>query len=215
MNLGCPGSLGLFGSSLAEQHSEQHSERLGLPQLSSDGLEFAFRHAFDRGWPPLQLLPFDRCWRWLHREMIYDIDIAESPTHRALFTLLRISATETNEADTILLVVQALEGLLFAGREAIGNTLRQRIGLVLGEPATHKGWFARLYERRSRIAHGAFPMLRPGGYYDEDDPCVGAYFEEFFGPLDEAIAVLLAVLQDLIRNDAQGFEFAESVRYVR
>jgi hypothetical protein len=109
----------------------------------------------------------------------------------------------------ILLIAQVLEAFFSDGRQGIGAVLRERLELVLGIPATHSKWFSKFYERRSRIAHGSAPVFRPGGYAHDDNKAVEEYFQSYCVPIDEAVAVLLGILQDLVRHDARQYVFLQ------
>jgi hypothetical protein len=89
--------------------------------------------------------------------------------------------------------------------------VRQRLELVLGEPKTHKNWFDKFFNLRYRIAHGSMAILRPGGLEDEDDPVTNQHIDGFNSPIDEAVAVLLAVLQDLIQSNTREYHFPQSM----
>lgn len=208
LNLAVPGSLTLY----AAQYPDITDPVPEPPQHSADILEFACNHALERGWPPVGCLSFPTVWKWLSDRLPCELDLAEAPHQKALFTLLRATSPHTDEAATILLIAQALEALFVEGREGIGSMLRQRLELVLGSPTTHKNWFQRFYERRSKIAHGITPVLRPGRLFDEDDSSPGGYMDDFFVPIDEAIAVLLAVLQDLVKSGAMEYRFTQHVQ---
>ncbi|RCJ29027.1 hypothetical protein A6770_01130 [Nostoc minutum NIES-26] len=223
MNLSFPGSITLYSSEYVKAN-ELVPKFFSLyripgvkpdvpkpPELSAYILESAFIHALRRGWPKLTQLPFQTVWSWVTEELPYSLDLAEKPHHKALFTLLRITSNQTNHTDTILLIAQALEALFVDGKEGIGNTLKQRLELVLGTPQTHKNWFSKFYNRRSQIAHGSMPILRPSDLYDRDESSIEDYIEEFYGSIDEAVAVILAVLQDLIRNNAREYCFLQNV----
>ncbi|BCL34510.1 HEPN domain-containing protein [Nostoc sp. MS1] len=225
MNIALPGSIALYSAEYIETNAfESKSSSLlykipGIksavpkpPEMNASILESAFIHALDRGWPPLQQMPFKTVWNWLEGELPYSLDLAEKPHHKALFTILRITSKQTNILDTILLIAQALEALFVDGKEGIGSTLKQRLELVLGTPQSHKNWFSKFYNRRSQIAHGSAAILRPNDLYHWDDPSIEEYIEEFYGPIDEAVAVLLAVLQDLIRSDAREYCFLQEVK---
>ena len=151
MNLAQPGSLDLFSC----RYPEHPNAFPPPPNLRGNVLEFARQHALERGWPPLKSLPFKQVWNWLTGELPYSLDLADKAHHKALFTILRICSTQTNESDTILLIAQALEAFFSGGKEVIGSTVKQRLELVLGEPKTHKNWFNKFYDRRSHIAHGS------------------------------------------------------------
>lgn len=208
LNLAVPGSCNLF---LCRYENFPTADP-GPPNLTSDILETAYSCARETGWPPLQPLTFRETWSWLHAAMLYDVDIARGAADKALFTLLRICAANTVDTDNILLIAQAFESFFTEGRDNIGSILRKRLAAVLGEPASHKKWFSQFYELRSRIAHGDVPLLRPGGFYDVgQNQEVEKYIAEFFKPVDEAVGVLLSVMQDLILSGSRGYRFEQHV----
>ena len=64
---------------------------------------------------------------------------------------------------------------------------------MLGTPTSHKRWFSKFYDLRSRVAHGDVPLLRPGKYYDIGESAqIEQYIAEFWEPMDQAVAALLA-----------------------
>lgn len=210
MNLALPGS-----SSFVLTKDEFPTEEHAPPNLSSNVLEFAYSKARERGWPPLRRLELSRVWDWLHGAMLYELDIAAEPVDKALFALLRVCVPQTVYTDNILHIAQAYEGLFAEGRDNIGSILRQRIETVLGQSQTHKRWFSKFYELRSRIAHGSIPVLRPAYCNIDHSQAVEDYIAQFWEPIDQAIAVLLAILQDLIINESRGYHFGQQVTRVR
>jgi hypothetical protein len=60
--------------------------------------------------------------------------------------------------------------------------------MILGEPVTHKKWLSGFYGVRSRI-HGAFPVLRPGGFIEEEE--LEDHGHELLRTIDRATAVVL------------------------
>jgi hypothetical protein len=205
MNLAVPGSANFFSSRYEEVRHADYPP----PQLSSDIFEGAYATALDRGWPSLRRLALVDVWTWLHDALSYDLDLAAEPVDKALFALLRVCEShpvDESDASNVLYITQAVEALFAVGRKHIGANLRARLEALLGEPPLHRGWFTKFYDLRSRIAHGGIPMLRPGAYFDWDDSAaVRKYITEFWSPVDTAIAVLLATLQDLIARGSRGY----------
>ena len=115
-------------------------------------------------------------------------------------------------AETILVVMQALESLLVVGHDGVRSLARNRLEAILGQPSNDRRWFARLYERRCRIAHGGITVARPGIIFDiGESEALEAHHADFFRATDESIAVLIAVVQDLVCSFAAGYEFTETV----
>lgn len=221
MNLSLPGSFTLYSSKYQDERLFDNQEsRYGFPaknlpltppSLSGGSLESAFIHSKERGWPSLSRLPLEKVWMWLFEELPFGLNLTEEAHQIALFNLLRIVGNETNESDRILLIAQSLESLLLEPKDNKGSTLKNRLGIVLGMPKTHNNWFNKFYQRRSKIAHGSMPVLRPGKVYDEADSDAEKFILEFYQPLDEGISVLLALLQDLIKSSSRGYLFPETL----
>ena len=111
----------------------------------------------------------------------------------------------------ILILSQGLEAVLGGGSERIGSALKARVDLILGEPTAHKRWISDFYGLRSRIIHGAFPIVRPGEFLSEDD--LYRHEKELLRPIDRVTAVLLCLLQKLILAGSAGFAFGETFHY--
>lgn len=182
------------------------------PCLSGGRAESALFHAKKAGWPRLSTITFGEVWDWLGRTRVAEAAVGTNAVHKALFALLSICEEGTSMPATILFVMQALESLLVVGHHGVRSLARSRLEAILGEPPNDRRWFSRLYELRCRIAHGGITVARPGIVFDiGENEAVEAHLTEFFRPTDEAIAVLIAVMQDLVRSFAAGYEFAQAV----
>lgn len=207
LNITLPGSFSLGLSRYLEHEDALPSP----PRLYAGDLETATTLASDRGWPPIARLDFDRTWSWITHGLPYETEVAGTAAQRALLSLLRIADPNRFEVDVILLVAQVLEAFFSDGREGIVSVLKQRLELVLGRPETHGRWFTKFYALRSRIAHGAMPVMRPGSFYQDDDPEVLNYRDSVLTPVDEAVAVLVALLQDLATHGSYEYVFVQEV----
>ena len=126
------------------------------------------------------------------------------------FAIIEIAALNVVEPKDIIMVSQTLETLFVEEHDGISRRLKSRIKLVLGEPATDKKWLTKLYETRSKIVHGAFPVVRPIiGYYAEGLP--QQLQDELSLQLDRGFSVIIAVLQDMIVNSSVSYKFVENV----
>lgn len=208
MNLSVPGSANFYASRYTEQADNDYPP----PDLSSSILEGAYAKACERGWPCFRPVTVRQSWNWLQEAMSYDLDVARAPVDRALFAVLHVCEPQEVDAENILRVAQAFEALFAGGRESIGSVLHQRMEAVLGAPMSHKRWFNKFYDLRSRIAHGDVPVLRPGKYYDIGESSqIEQYIAEFWEPMDQAVAALLAVLQDLVIHNSRSYRFEQQV----
>jgi hypothetical protein len=156
--------------------------------------------------------PHVETWKWLEKIGFRQCLVAENPVHRALVMLLEAgSEFSSSEPTETLLLARALEGIIGSGGPSVGSVLKERIGLILGIPSSHKGWLKDFYRLRSQIAHGDYILLR-NGVATEEQRC--DYSKKFWAPLDRARAVLLALLQRLIIRESKGYKFEELVDYI-
>jgi len=213
MNLSVPGSCNLYRASFLARRS--HEKRIGFRtqrevvwiDLSAAQPENAYQSALTRGWPLFQRIELAGVWEWLELNGPLGLDVAREPWHRALFTILRVGSQESHGPDEILLCVQAIEALL--GQGAPASVVKKRAESVLGIPRTHKSWYRVLHDTRSRVVHGAAPIVRPGAWLNEDEASgeIAKYFEQS----DLAYAVLLCLIQKLILKAAHTFKINETV----
>lgn len=203
-NLCVPGSLHLTN---VEVREENNSKKIEL-NLFGDRFELVWDKAHKDEWPFLQILEFSQTWQWMGKVNYKGTPVARKPIHKALLTLLQLTkGAGLKGQDGIILLSQTLEGLLVESFSGIRKTLEDRINIVLGKPNTHKKWLSKFYRIRSKIVHGTEPIYRENA--NEFDSSLE---EELFlqeATLDRATAVLIALIQTLIKNDGQKFIFEE------
>lgn len=206
MNIARPGTCTLSAS----EYPGITDRRPRPPVLSSDVLDDAFCDSQEGAWPVFRDIPFRQTWDWLHEDLAYDIDIAETPSQKALFGLLRICTRDQWDPDNIPMLAQAFESVLGASKgESNGTLVRERLEQVIGAPTTSKKWFNTFYNLRSRIVHGDAPVIRPGGFHGLADPRVKQIRDEA-GELEwRAVAALLALLQDMVMTNTRAYQFEQ------
>jgi len=210
MNLAVPGSCTLYRASFLNTTIDYAP----TVDLTAYLLEDAVVLSREWKWPPITALPFETVWRWVQRKphSMHTTDIASTSVQKSFFALLRIAErTDAADHETVLLIAQILESFFVDRTEGIVGILRERIDEVLGAPQSHKRWLTKFYDLRSRIAHGSSPMLRPGEMFDWDKKENIEFFHSYLDPVRRSIAVLLAVLQDLIVTDSDEYTFRQIV----
>jgi hypothetical protein len=211
MTLAHPGSCNLLFS----RYVGIDDDTWPAPSLSGGRLESAVLHAKETGWPDIATLPFAQVWEWLAKTDVLNTTVATDPVHKALFALLTVCEENTSEPASILMVMQALESLLVVGHQGIRSLARSRLETILGTPRAGRRVFADLYALRCRIAHGGMPVARPGVVFDiGEDLTLEDHHSAYVRPVDDAISILTALLQDLVRADARGYEFRQLVTRV-
>lgn len=174
-----------------------------------DSIEAAWWKAKGWGWPILENIPFEKTWTWLQQIGFRDCWLADEPSHKALIAFLECGKNKS-EIEDVLLIARSIEAFIGGEGISIGRTLKNRISKILGVPDTHKNWLSEFYNLRSRVAHGSFPMIR-SGVADDDD--AAQYSSKLWQPLDQSRAVVLGMLQNLVLNKSDAFDFDENLRY--
>jgi hypothetical protein len=206
MNLAIPGSCNFF----RPIYVNFPDDSVKPPHLSADEIASAAIEAASWGWPKIGHMSFDQTWRWVTAE-IGEIDLATTPSEKAAFTLLEFAGMDTAiDPGSILMLAQVIESLFVVETEGVVRLLRERIDALLGSPQSHKRWISSFYQLRSRIAHGSAPLLRPGRYsFGEEHH--NKFYAERSKLVDQALAVLLAVMQDMILTETRQYRFAQQV----
>jgi Apea-like HEPN len=152
-------------------------------------------------------------WNWLQHLQPMGSQVAQGAVQRALFSLLH-SAQESDLSPTILIwLCSALEALYDVPAETIGRTLRNRIFLLLGRPASHTvaaRQIAKLYDLRSKFAHGSFEVVHPLAN-DLLDCRVLRIHEAILPIFSLGYALVLSTLQHMIRNGWRALRFDETL----
>lgn len=212
MNIACPGSFSTHFSSFLENKLE-----IVIPDLSADLLEFSYRTAIKDKWPRVSTCSVAEAWNWLNKQRFHEVDLAEKPAIKAAFAILILGIAEGSEESAILAIARALEALFVDSKEGIQKILNQRLNLVLGVPVTNKTWLTSdpkgFYALRSAIAHGR-TMIRPGVLQDNEGKTMDTIFETYIIAAERPIAVLIAILQDLVQNQSLGYDFVQRFKRI-
>jgi hypothetical protein len=185
------------------------SERV---RLESDGL---LRYADQRGWPSIKILPLQQVVDWLTKYRLAR-QIGNAPVGRAVNALLNLDASDGSYAGSaahLFWAMLGLEALYARGTEKIQQQLDDKVQVFLGPRVSFKKDLKEMYAIRSRFVHGdlAFPSI----YYPYD---ATTEFDEFAGTVyaaaDQAEAILLSTLQELITRNWNTLEFATSLRLI-
>lgn len=184
------------------------------PSLYCFYFEDCARFGRDEKWPKYSQIPFENAWLWLMGCGIHDLDIAATPVQRALFSLLEMARCDDFNITEVLLISQALDGLLVKKEEQKQQTLGRRIANLIGTPSKQQNWVKEFYNLRSAIAHGSYPIVRAHSAH-ENSPEVAEYHEQYFVPLVRAIAALIAILQDMILSEITEYRFEQHETVLR
>lgn len=184
------------------------------PDLSSYFIDSSVDIIERDSWPRFSKVSFEQAWKWLDNQNSMFLDYAKTPSEKATFTVLKVGYDESLDEELILYIVRALEALFVDGNENCSRLLKERLHIVLSEPEKNKKWISKFYQTRSRIAHGDYEMARPSLYHYNDPALDDVYRSDIRKMMEKGVSVLIAVLQDLIHNNATEYKFDQTVQRV-
>lgn len=208
MNISLPGSCQF----LETYFEGERAELFETPQFDSLRFTNGWLSAFDADWPVLKPLTFADVWQWLENQATSQTDTAIRPINKVLFGLLELSQPRSQfEAGDALLVSHMLETLMGAESNSRSTVVRDRVVSILGEPSAKADSFNELYRLKDAMINGELPVRRPALVFHDADEEILQQLEAHNSPIEQALAVLLGMLQDLVSQGAKGYKFTEQV----
>lgn len=206
MNIAFPGSCQF----LETWFEGGDAELFEAPEFDSAMFTNGWLSAFDAEWPTLKPLKFSEVWQWLGKQGTSETDTALRATNKVLFGLLELSQQrQVFEARDALLVAHMLEILVGTEELEQPTLVRDRIIAILGAPTAKADSFNELYRLKHAMVRGDLPVRRPALTYHDADEQILQQLEAHNSPIEQALAVLLGLLQDLVKNSANGYQFSE------
>ena len=208
MNICLPGSCQF----LEAYFEGDQSELFETPEFDSEMFTNGWLSAFDSEWPQLKPLKFAEVWQWLTDQATSETDTAIRPINKVLFGLLELCQPRSMfEARDALLMAHMLETLTDAEDNSQSDVVRDRVVSILGEPSPKADSFNELYRLKKAMIRGDLPVRRPALTFHDADEEILQQLEAHNSPIEQALAVLLGMLQDLVINNAKGYKFSEQV----
>lgn len=193
-------------------NSDESEEYVEL-DLNDVIIENAWHVANRDSWPILKTLAFAKVWKWLERQGALTYVLAHTPPIKAIAVLHRCSAHDEVDAVDIVRIAHVLESLLVLKNESKASGLARRIrGIFEFVDDKDLNWIKVFYDLRSKVVHGEYPVFHPR-YFDVSDAVEEEdhQYNEVNDILYKGLALLLALLQDLIESDASTYEFRYSM----
>ncbi|OUS29251.1 hypothetical protein A9Q99_09060 [Gammaproteobacteria bacterium 45_16_T64] len=208
MNIALPGSCQIL-------NGVYEGEGAGLfepPQIDSTIFTNGWLSAFDAEWPILKPIKFEHVWHWLDQRKTSETDTALSTVNKVMFCLLDLAhQSPVYSAGNVLLVSHMLE--LFGQMEddVNHNLLRERISIILGHPSDKADSFNELYRMKHSLIRSEQPIKRPAVIYHDSDDEIIQQLEMHNSPVEQALAIVLALIQDLVIHNSSSYHFSERV----
>jgi hypothetical protein len=206
-NIALPGSLQM----LKTRFTGIGGHRFEAQEFDARILYGARKAASYNGWPKLDILPFDSVWRWLERCETSRATTAISNINKTLFTLLKVAEQRhETSARTVLLVIYQLEQLLDCRQANSLDLIRSRARMILGNIAEAADALNELAQIRSNLFLASQPVHRPPLISHNAAEAMRDQMGQHNSAVESGTAMVLALIHDLIKTDATGYEFSES-----
>ncbi len=162
-------------------------------------------------WPNFSNIEISRVWEWYLKHISSTDSMSETPVGRALNALSYLFhdgllGANSEELFWALLGIEALYG---SGTASIQSLLDKKTQLVLGHRKEFKKKFSQMYNFRSRFVHGDLDF--PNNVTFKETDRYADYFMEIGAIKGLAVAILLATLQTMIKNNWSSLEFSLSL----
>jgi len=206
-NIIIPGSMQILNA----QFTGTGAHRFEAQNFDSRILYGARRTAVYNDWPKLGIPDFDTVWTWLESCETSTVDTAIRDINKVLFTLLKV-AEQRHEysARTVLLVMYQLEVLLDSRHASSLERIRSRTRMIFGNIPEAADCFTELYEVRHNLFSANQPVHRPPLICHSTGKALREQIGQHNSAVEAGTALVIALLQDLIADDAQRYEFTET-----
>jgi len=206
MNIAFPGSCQLLK---AHYEGKNRTDFL-VPEFTADFFGNAWMSAVEADWPKLKEMNFTGVWEWLARQGTSQTDTAIMPINKVLFGLLSLSQNSPGpDGSQALVVAHMLElivGIPDGGDVAL---LRERVSAVLGISGEKAGSYNELYRQKVHFVKGELPVIRPLLHCKLPCNAMKHQLEGHESPVEQATAIIIALIQDLVEHNSSGYRFVE------
>ena len=173
------------------------------------GIEEAAKFAIKTQWPKFEELDFCKTWNWLNKREWFITSFGGGNTGRAVLGLMNSLKIEDTPAQ-LFWALLAIEALYTRGRGELGEQVKEKSQILLGNIENHKKIINQMYGYRSRFIHGDIDFVGVNFINDATD-----YFEKYDENLREAVdcarAILIASLHQIIKRNWEGISFSYKV----
>ncbi len=208
MNLTLPGSCQFLGS----RFSGAQAHRFEAQDFDSMAFYDAQLSASEHQWPALSELEFDQVWRWLEGAGTSERNTAITTINKVLIDMLKIAQQRYRYgARTAMLIGNQLEMLMGTQNDRDMQHLRERVSLILGRPPEAADCFKELYRLREALFLGDHPVRRPALVFHNADEEIMQQLAQHNSGVEKALAVVISLLQDLIKSGSEGYQFSEQM----
>ena len=209
MNLALPGSCQFLGT----KFSGTQAHRFEAQDFDSMAFYDAQLSAGEHHWPKITQLDFDKVWSWFETAGTSERNTAITTINKVLIDMLKISQQRYRYgARTAMLIGNQLEMLVGTQNDRDMQHLRERVSLILGRPPEAADCFKELYRLREALFIGDHPVRRPALVFHNADEEITQQLAQHNSGVEKALAVVIALLQDLVETGSEGYQFNEQMQ---
>ena len=186
-----------------------------LERIDVWSLQRAYDFILKYNWPVDIDLNFIDGWNWHEKYILYFDGFSINKTSRAINALSRIFIFDQfgqDSSNELLWAMIGIETLLTNGKGGILDQVREKL-VVLFNVSTPsiKKIINKMYNYRSRFVHGDTDFQSFGYFFDAAERFT-KYTDEQMETVDISIAILVCILQYLIKNNWSGLNFEMIVK---
>ncbi|MEL7110021.1 MAG: hypothetical protein AAGJ68_05410 [Pseudomonadota bacterium] len=213
MNLSFPGCCDFYSVKLLDVSSSGESIDSELRHLSGHKFEVALLLSIDGKFPDVEPIPVGDCINWIKNAGDTSTTTAKSAPKKLLYALLHFGNAVSSESDVIW-IFYILETVFDTRPGENFNALHRRICRLLVLSDNQAGQFKkrlrRLYNLRSSLIHGGHEILHPD-HHSLLDSEIGQKQSKAREDLEFGVALSIAVVREMVRNQFARLEFSEEL----
>lgn len=202
-NISRPGCFGVH--SVASRQNDSCKIASGI----SNELVNAVDYSRKTGWPSLAPVPFGLVWIWIVKNF-YHMRPGDTPISRAFNAYTRLFEKGSDFPFGLVSALIGIEALFATTTSAVGDQVRRRAQLLLGNRNSFKKDIDKMYAARSAFLHGG-TLLSANGYSWEPPEEIETKLEKIWEAEDIASAVLVSSLQRIVEKGWTGLKFSEKL----
>lgn len=171
-------------------------------------LEGAVDYSQKTGLPSLAPVPFGSVWYWIGHNGFH-LRSGDTPVSRA-FNAYTWLFEGSSFPFSLVSALIGIEALFASSTSGVGDQVRRRTQLLLGNRTSFKKDLDKMYAARSAFLHGG-TLVPPNGFSWDPPQDVEAKLGEIWDATDIASAVLVSSLQRLAEKGWTALEFSENL----
>jgi len=159
-------------------------------------------------WPSFRKINVKQIYDWMDRKNISFQNFSKGEAHRALIAYANISRSSYYSIEHHLMwSMYGIEAIYTKGNDRILRQINERTQLILGKVTGLQNSVKKLYDWRSKFAHGKLDLLMVYSEANILEPKQNNFYNDASHQIKLAIYILIASIQELVLQDRTEFDF--------